>query len=428
MKKILLFPLFVLLLFSHNEENYTNFYAIQDNEAVFLSDISFQNGECISGNCVNGFGKIKYDNGIYEGNFKNGLRHGKGIYKWTVGSSYDGDFKNGKKEGNGIYYYSDGWKHIGEFIDGKLTGKAKQYNEKGKLIFEGYFVKGKLNGYGTSYFTSGGKYVGEFLNGKKHGYGKELNKNGKLIYEGQWEAGKIASSTNNKTSVTNTAKTKGCVSGNCTDGWGKYVYNNGYYRGFFKDNKRNDYGFYSWDKGDFYFGNWSNGSRNGYGEHFWEDGSDYIGEWKNDVIAGYGIKRNSDKTYKRGIWENGVLKIKYDFYNNNINKGCTSGNCKNGYGRYIWGNGDSYRGFFVNGKRIMGNYKYASGIIYQGQFATDGSFSGNGYYLWENGSYYRGGFKNYKRSGLGYYKNKEDNSEMKGIWEKNELTENYKNK
>jgi|LGOV01.1.fsa_nt_gb hypothetical protein len=385
-----------------------------------------QKSDCISGDCENGYGKIKYNNGTYEGNFKNGIKHGKGFYKWNSKDSYEGDFKDGKKDGHGVYHYSDGWKHIGEFIDGKLTGKAKQYNEKGKLVFEGYFVKGKLHGYGTSHFNNGGKYVGEYSNGKRHGYGKEINKNGDVAYEGQWENGKTKSNVGNKTPDTNIAKTKGCISGNCTDGYGKYVYDNGYYKGFFKDGKKNDYGFYSWNNGDFYFGNWNDNSRNGYGEYFWKNGSDYIGEWKNGAITGYGIKKESDKTYKRGIWNNNVLKVKYNFYSNSTSKGCTIGNCNNGYGKYVWKNGDSYTGFFVNNKRIMGNYQYASGIIYQGQFATDGSFSGNGYYLWENSSYYRGGFKNYKRSGLGYYKNKKDNSEMIGVWEKGELIKNYK--
>ena len=31
------------------------------------------------------------------------MQHGKGIEIWNDGSSYDGDYKNGKKHGKGVY-------------------------------------------------------------------------------------------------------------------------------------------------------------------------------------------------------------------------------------------------------------------------------------------------------------------------------------
>ena len=53
--------------------------------------------------------KIKeYDNGRYEGEFKDDKFEGKGIYYFNSGSRYEGEFKNGEAEGKGIYYYNDG--------------------------------------------------------------------------------------------------------------------------------------------------------------------------------------------------------------------------------------------------------------------------------------------------------------------------------
>ena len=47
----------------------------------------------------------------YEGEWKNGLREGKGIYYFNDGDRYEGDFKNDKREGKGIFYYNNGqWK------------------------------------------------------------------------------------------------------------------------------------------------------------------------------------------------------------------------------------------------------------------------------------------------------------------------------
>ena len=54
----------------------------------------------------------------------------------------------------------------GEFKDGKRNGKGKEYNEKGELIFEGEYMNGvRLRGK-ESYFPvlSKSKYEFEYIN------------------------------------------------------------------------------------------------------------------------------------------------------------------------------------------------------------------------------------------------------------------------
>jgi hypothetical protein len=48
---------------------------------IFFTIISFFSySQCVSGDCENGFGKFKYDNeSFYQGNWKNGLKHGRGL-------------------------------------------------------------------------------------------------------------------------------------------------------------------------------------------------------------------------------------------------------------------------------------------------------------------------------------------------------------
>ena len=49
---------------------------------------------------------MRFANGnIYEGELKNGLPEGKGIYMFANGDAYEGEFKNNKKEGKGIYIF-----------------------------------------------------------------------------------------------------------------------------------------------------------------------------------------------------------------------------------------------------------------------------------------------------------------------------------
>lgn len=105
---------------------------------------------------------------------------------------------------------------------------------------------------------------------------------------------------------------------------------------------------------------------------------------------------------------------------------CTSGDCKNGQGTYIWANGDKYIGEFkgskfnghgtllrANGNKYVGEFKddhkngqgtfiYANGSKYIGEF-KDGEFSGQGTYSRANGDKYVGEFKGGKFNGQGIY-------------------------
>ena len=96
----------------------------------------------------------------------------------------------------------------GEYLDGKINGKGKEYNLKGKLIFEGeylynYKIKGKcyLNGklefegefrYNKKWngkgYDENDNIIYELING--NGKVKEYYNNGELIFEGEYLNGK----------------------------------------------------------------------------------------------------------------------------------------------------------------------------------------------------------------------------------------------
>jgi len=52
--------------------------------------------------------KINYEGGIYEGQLKNGLPHGKGILTYEYGDKYKGQWANGKRNGLGIQEIGNG--------------------------------------------------------------------------------------------------------------------------------------------------------------------------------------------------------------------------------------------------------------------------------------------------------------------------------
>lgn len=51
---------------------------------------------------MNGYGEFYWPDGsFYKGEYKNNMKHGKGILKDKKGIIYEGDFSNGDKHGFG---------------------------------------------------------------------------------------------------------------------------------------------------------------------------------------------------------------------------------------------------------------------------------------------------------------------------------------
>ncbi len=97
---------------------------------------------CIEGDCVNGIGKYRYENGdVYSGSFVEDKRSGKGSFLYSDGESFKGDYKEDQREGLGEYIFKNGDKYSGEFKAGQINGKGVYTFQDGKVL-NGSFKEG----------------------------------------------------------------------------------------------------------------------------------------------------------------------------------------------------------------------------------------------------------------------------------------------
>jgi pathogenesis-related protein 1 len=98
------------------------------------------------------------------------------------------------------------------------------------------------------------------------------------------QIGKGKQNPNNNSNLNNIKKT-GCISGDCVDGKGIYV----------------------WDNGDTYTGYFKNGNLNGEGKYIWSTGVWYDGDWIGNTQNGYGVFVDENGYKTQGTWVNGQL-------------------------------------------------------------------------------------------------------------------------
>ena len=123
---------------------------------------------------------------------------------------------------------------------------------------------------------------------------------------------------------------QGCISGNCFNGEGTYI----------------------WSNGDKYYGSWINGEFNGSGKFLWFDGRSYSGDWLNNKKHGEGVFK----------WKNGAIYSGY--WHNDM---------KNGLGYYLYPTGERYAGEWKLGKQhgFGAIFSEDDKIIQEGVYVND---------------------------------------------------------
>jgi hypothetical protein len=243
-----------------------------------------------------------------------------------------------------------------------INGYGTQVSRNGQ-VYIGEFKKGKKSGHGIFYISTNIKYIGNWKDDQRHGLG-QIFLYDKPLQSGIWKGNILAESTKIP---------EGCLTGDCVNGFGSYIY---------ADGRR-------------IYGRFSNNAIKDHVTCYYPDGQKYIGGWGNNKKNGIGTSFESS-TVRQGFWNNDV----YEGSPKSQEFGCIVGNCHEGIGIYTYPNLTRYEGNFKNGK-------------------TDGY----GICYFSDGEIYVGNWKNHTFDGLGtYYSN--DGGMIDGYWENGFLQKN----
>ncbi|MGH1363167.1 MAG: hypothetical protein ACRBF0_06390 [Calditrichia bacterium] len=151
-------------------------------------------GKRVSGEVMDGKGKLRYTNGnefsgflsdgepdstgtfrfangnTYSGSLKKGQLHGAGKYVWANGDSYEGEFKLNRIEGIGTYTFLNGDVYTGKFRRGQRYGAGDMTFASGD-VYSGRWRADNISGRGLFKFVGGDSYKGQFRKGQFHGRG-----------------------------------------------------------------------------------------------------------------------------------------------------------------------------------------------------------------------------------------------------------------
>jgi hypothetical protein len=218
-------------------------------------------------------------------------------------------------------------------------------------------------------------------------------------------------------------KSTGCISGDCENGDGIKVLDDGTrYEGHWKNGQMIAYGSATWRSGASYNGYWQRMIFVGNGTYIDANGAKYEGNWKYGKRSGDGVQYRANGTVEfDGYWEDDKpIKERVPVAKNTTagNDGCISGDCQNGYGIKMEGT-CKYEGIFKDGKVDINHHKRtcSDGEVYDGDWAIFGMFfEGEGTYTSSEGAKYTGHWKRSKRDGKGIQRSPDGSVKFDGMW------------
>lgn len=218
----------------------------------------------------------------YAGEFRDNVKHGRGLYTWADGARFDGDFVDDKPSGKGKWEFANGDRYEGEVKNGQIVGRGVYYSKSGDKI-TGPFVDARANGKVVYEFGSGDRFEGMMKDGVMAGEGVYITKGGERR-EGTWVDG-------------------------VPRGKGSYHFSNGdLYEGEFTDGALTGRGKYFFANGLRQEGNFVNGALKGEGKFIFNDGSWFEGVFEEGGRRAKGVRIAKDGTKSAAVIVDGRVE------------------------------------------------------------------------------------------------------------------------
>jgi TPR repeat protein len=200
---------------------------------------------------------------------------GAGSYTWPDGDHYEGEWRNGLPHGRGRYTDHAGVRYTGEFADGTRQGYGEQVGAD--EIYRGEWQGDLRTGYGELVRRDGGAYSGDWVGDRFDGFGRFDGPDG-YSYDGHWNDGR-------------------------REGYGRLESAGSLeYEGTWLANRRAGWGLEAGLDGSTYEGGWMNGVKDGRGELYRADGSFHTGHWESNAMLGPGTRGDPDGVQITGLW------------------------------------------------------------------------------------------------------------------------------
>ncbi|MBR2296200.1 MAG: hypothetical protein IKA43_02200, partial [Clostridia bacterium] len=330
----------------------------------------------------------------YEGDWVNGNRTGKGVYRWLGVFTYEGDFLNNDLHGHARVVYDDGSWYEGEYKNDKQMGKCKIYFGEGDWAgstFEGEVIDGFWNeADGIMTMPDGATYEGHFESGIKSGDGYLRYPNGDYM-SGNWNIDTFSSYFTGEALLH--VENGNIFKGNIDDDnfiYGTYTYANGdVYEGEFDGGVpcsiTDEDSTMTYANGATYTGHFWNGDWSGEGTYVDENGvSYYCEEWDGFFKASedydvtmttpdgdevVGKIADGEFVADDESWGDEEIEeepeVKEDAYEGERN----SYGQPHGVGKMRYANGETYEGEWKNGAWYgAGIYTLSDGTTFFGSF------------------------------------------------------------
>jgi hypothetical protein len=91
---------------------------------------------------------------IYEGEWENDAKYGRGLEIFPNGNRYEGCFVNGKPEGMGVFKWANGEIYDGQWLNAMKHGSGMWRGPKGESYI-GEWKFGKADGHGVHTWRNG---------------------------------------------------------------------------------------------------------------------------------------------------------------------------------------------------------------------------------------------------------------------------------